>query len=363
MTATSCAFLGSRGEPARFTQGAAAGALTTWLFHLSVSASGADATGLVPVVNISKAGAAFGAAAGVITEISGGWYKIAFTAADLATLGPLGVNVAIATADPINVTHYVDAINRNDAVRAGLTALPNAALGATGGFATDVTRGGTAQAGGASTITLDAGASATDSEYVGDTIKITGGTGAGQPMRAITGYVGSSKVATVDAAWLTNPDSTSVFEITPSKPGDNVSLSAGAISAATFATGAIDVGTFTAAALAAMGASLVDGPNVLNGTITETATLQARSMKGAQSVIVTLAGVFGGATVEIQTTEDENAGSPVWTDQSSGGYTSAHSLTLTGPHSAWRAIATSGASGTTAVTVTSATITYADAVR
>ena len=74
-------------------------------------------------------------------------------------------------------------------------------------------RSGTAQAGAATTITLDASASATDSIYNNDVVYITGGTGAGQA-RFITAYVGSTKVATV-GAWQTNPDATSTFAILP----------------------------------------------------------------------------------------------------------------------------------------------------
>lgn len=75
-------------------------------------------------------------------------------------------------------------------------------------------RAATAQAGTASTITLDASASATNDLYKYDQINIVGGTGAGQS-RQITGYVGSSKVATVGVNWTTNPSSDSVFLITP----------------------------------------------------------------------------------------------------------------------------------------------------
>jgi hypothetical protein len=71
-------------------------------------------------------------------------------------------------------------------------------------------RRGTAQAGAAGTITLDASASAVDSFYNGAMAYIVSGTGAGQA-RAVTGYVGSTKVATVSPTWVTNPDSTSVF--------------------------------------------------------------------------------------------------------------------------------------------------------
>lgn len=75
-------------------------------------------------------------------------------------------------------------------------------------------RSNTAQAGAATTITLDASASATDDFYNGGSIYITGGTGAGQ-QRVIADYVGSTKVATVNTAWVTNPDNTSTFAIFP----------------------------------------------------------------------------------------------------------------------------------------------------
>lgn len=73
---------------------------------------------------------------------------------------------------------------------------------------------GTAQAGAATTITLASGASATDDLYNSAIVSIVSGTGAGQT-RIVADYVGSTKVATVDAAWATNPDSTSVYELLP----------------------------------------------------------------------------------------------------------------------------------------------------
>jgi hypothetical protein len=75
-----------------------------------------------------------------------------------------------------------------------------------------LTRQNTAQAGAATTITLDAGASAVDDTYNNLQIHIISGTGSGQS-NLITDYVGSTKVATVQTAWTTNPDATSVFRI------------------------------------------------------------------------------------------------------------------------------------------------------
>lgn len=75
-----------------------------------------------------------------------------------------------------------------------------------------VLHSGTAQAGAAGTITLTAGASATNDLYVGQTIKLYGGTGLGQT-RTITAYAGTSKVATVDRNWITNPDVTTTYAV------------------------------------------------------------------------------------------------------------------------------------------------------
>jgi hypothetical protein len=71
---------------------------------------------------------------------------------------------------------------------------------------------GTAQAGGASTITLRAGASATNDFFKDQAVFIVGGTGAGQTNRIST-YVGATKVATVTTAWVTVPDATSVYVV------------------------------------------------------------------------------------------------------------------------------------------------------
>lgn len=73
-------------------------------------------------------------------------------------------------------------------------------------------RSGTAQGGGASTITLDAGASATNNLYNNATVFIRSGTGVGQT-NIIASYVGATKVATMANAWATAPDNTSVFTV------------------------------------------------------------------------------------------------------------------------------------------------------
>lgn len=75
-----------------------------------------------------------------------------------------------------------------------------------------VIRANTAQNGGDTTITLDAGASGINDTYNGATIVLTGGTGAGQ-VRKITEYDYDTYIAIVDETWTTNPDDTTTFAI------------------------------------------------------------------------------------------------------------------------------------------------------
>lgn len=78
---------------------------------------------------------------------------------------------------------------------------------------------GTATAGGAATITLQAGSSAIDDYYNGCYIRTTGGTGGGgsgganNQARRIVDYVGSTRVATVAVAWETQPSSDTTYDI------------------------------------------------------------------------------------------------------------------------------------------------------
>ncbi|HSW46493.1 MAG TPA: hypothetical protein VLM89_13075 [Phycisphaerae bacterium] len=75
---------------------------------------------------------------------------------------------------------------------------------------------GNAQGGGNSPeayITLTSSCGESDGAFEHHGIRITGGTGEGQE-RKITGYTAGDYKATVDAAWETVPDATSVYEIT-----------------------------------------------------------------------------------------------------------------------------------------------------
>jgi hypothetical protein len=71
---------------------------------------------------------------------------------------------------------------------------------------------GTAAAGGAATLTLAAGSTIVDDEYVGYILQLTGGTGSGQAARIIDA-VASTRVLTVQADWLTQPDETTTYAV------------------------------------------------------------------------------------------------------------------------------------------------------
>jgi hypothetical protein len=88
----------------------------------------------------------------------------------------------------------------------------------------------TAQGGAASSITLASAESSTDDTYNGDFILTVDGTGEGQ-MRQITDYVGASRAATVDRAWATNPDSTTVYRRFPNSLGSTLAEQTDAIRA------------------------------------------------------------------------------------------------------------------------------------
>lgn len=121
----------------------------------------------------------------------------------------------------------------------------------------------TAQAGTSTTITLDAGASATANAYIGDTLYLYGGTGGGirgsGQRRTIIGYNSTTKVVTVDQPWTTTPDNTTKFIMFP-QPLANVGLVLGSL--APVSNGTAQAGASTTITLAS-GASATD--NIYKG--------------------------------------------------------------------------------------------------
>lgn len=235
-------------------------------------------TGLTSItVRISKNGGTDAAGGGSCTEVGAsnmpGVYYYECATGDIDTLGTLSLVITKTSQEPREIVVMVAAMNLFDAVRLGLTSLPNAAAEAAGGlytrgsgagqinqdangridantktwisgtipsptttgvptvaigtgglayaaFAADaagvigVIRTGTAASGASGSITLDSGASSTNSYYKNTSITIISGTGAGQTRVYLT-YIGATKVYSVDSNWVTNPDNTSVFVISP----------------------------------------------------------------------------------------------------------------------------------------------------
>lgn len=166
------------------------------------------------LTTIANATAAF--AAGAFFEVNSinfpGLYRLDIPDAAFASGSPfviVGLRPATAANSPIDLEIELTGWDNTDAVRGGLTALPNntnlAAMYA-------AFEAGQAQAGGASSITLRSGASSTTDIYKDQAIHIVSGTGSGQTNR-ITAYDGTTKVATVSTAWATPPASGSNYVV------------------------------------------------------------------------------------------------------------------------------------------------------
>jgi len=146
---------------------------------------------------------------GTLTHIGNGRYSAVLT--DTIT--------GIANVGKVILTRYYNASTTPETPGDSVELVAyDPALGANGVLA------GQAQAGGNTTITLASGDSATDNYYRGATVHLIGGTGADQ-IRTIVSYVGSTKVATIDFAWATNPDSTSNYRLSSTRsPAMDTSL-------------------------------------------------------------------------------------------------------------------------------------------
>ena len=139
-----------------------------------------------------------------------------------------GVLVAAIAANAITATSInADAIT---AAKIADGAIDRATFAADTGLQT--IRSGTAQAGAAGTVTLDASASATTDFYKGSWVFLTGGTGAGQA-RLCRAYNGTTKVATIAPNWATNPDNTSTFAVLPAAGVDLELVANAAVSTST----------------------------------------------------------------------------------------------------------------------------------
>jgi hypothetical protein len=95
--------------------------------------------GLTLTIYLTKAGGTPASIAPTVTELDStnvkGLYKLALTTTSWTdTLGELQLHVTSTGADPTDIKWQVVAVDLTDSVRAGLTALPNAAANAAGGL-------------------------------------------------------------------------------------------------------------------------------------------------------------------------------------------------------------------------------------
>lgn len=242
----------------------AAGAITAAKFAAGAIDAAAIATGAIDADAL---------AADAITAA-----KIADGAIDAATFAAGAINAAAIASDAITAAKIAtDAIT---AAKIADGAIDRAALAADTGLQS--VRSNTAQAGAAGTITLDASASSTTDFYRGCPIYLTGGTGVGQ-VRICTAYNGTTKVATVDRNWATNPDNTTTFAVLPGeapKLDDSLQVTAasvqgnvtGSVASVTGAVGSVTgnvggnvvgtVGSLAAQAKADVNAEVVDALTV-----------------------------------------------------------------------------------------------------
>ena len=93
-------------------------------------------SGATPSGSISKAGGAFALPGGSITEIGSGngFYKISYIGADTGTLGDLAIHITASGGDPTDFVDQVVAFDPGDAIHLGLSAIPNASDGSSGGL-------------------------------------------------------------------------------------------------------------------------------------------------------------------------------------------------------------------------------------
>lgn len=145
--------------------------------------------------------------------------------------------------------------------------------------------------GGATTIELDAGASAVNDFYKGQLIVITAAVGAGQA-RACTAYDGVTKIATVGPAWATNPTAASWFAILNVGAGVISAIDDGAITAAAIAPNAIGASELAADAVTEIATGVYAHVGLTAGGVVDAGTMLAAIYSMARGKIVKAGNVY-----------------------------------------------------------------------
>lgn len=132
---------------------------------------------------------------------------------------------------------------------------------------------GDAQGGGNTTVTLNDLASSEDNTYNGQTVFLVSGTGEDQP-RVVTDYVGSTRLATVNRAWDTNPTSTTGYLMLPMLDSANIERISGDAPSAGSLKDLVDDG-YSSATNKIQGVLLTDTTTDITNPVTVGDILQA----------------------------------------------------------------------------------------
>lgn len=207
-------------------------------------------TGAISATTITASGAvAFQSTFAVTTSTSlAALSCTTLTTSDTVTFNALTVSGATTLTGAVTATNASNSIVGVTMSAASVSAIWDKARAshvAAGSFgqSLQLVRDGTAQGGAASTITLDASASAVSDFYKNGVLQIIAGTGLGES-NLIESYAGATKIATVRTAWATTPDVTSVFVIHPS--GLDIGRLDASVSSRMPSVGGIAVTTFNA---------------------------------------------------------------------------------------------------------------------
>jgi hypothetical protein len=161
-------------------------------------------TGASPTVTISKNGGAFASPSGAVSEIANGWYKVAANATDTGTAGPIALHATATSGDPFDgIVAEVVAYDPQDGVRGGMTALPNAAAGASGGLPLSVDTSGRVDV-------LKINGTSQTARDLGASVLISSGTGTGQ--LSVTSGVIDSNVKSINSIAATSVTTVSAYQ-------------------------------------------------------------------------------------------------------------------------------------------------------
>jgi hypothetical protein len=289
-------------------------------FVLTTAAGNTAITGATPTIVRSIDGAAQAAVTGAITELGGGQYQLALSAAD-TNGNDIGYLITASTAKPQVIAITTTAADPSDSVRFGLTALPNAAAAASGGLLINGSNTGTVTLAALSVtgaVTFGAafgvtGTTTLNALTVSNATTLTGAVSLGSTL-AVTGAttfaaVSTSGTLTLNALTVSNATTLTGAVSLGAALAIAGTLSANAVSVATTTTltGAVSLGstlavtgTTTLAAVTASGTLTVNAFTVSNAT-TLSGAVSFGSTWGVTGAVTwgSTAAITGGITTAI----------------------------------------------------------------